>query len=395
MRSEILVPILFLLFLTVSTVSRVYLYYSTLNVIQAGHIEGLILSHPFEKDGYQNFQIKNINIKVDPFPKYKLGDYVDVIVAKPSNERVLYRPKIELVNVKKVRVLNVISDYRFRLISIVKRNIPEPYSGLILGMTIGYKDDFPSDFLDLLKRTGTIHIIVVSGYNVSIVISGISIIFSMFFNRLNLLLSIIFVLIFAGLAGFDPPVVRASIMGIIAVIGSSYGNHRFSLYILYVTLASMVLVNPSYLTDIGFQLSAVATATVIVSSMFISGAKAFISTVFITTFVNLAIFPIISYYFGTISLISILSNLLVIWIIPFITFGGFFFFLFPVFLLKICLIIFIDFYLICIRLFGSLEFGYVQYKFSIADMFIYYFVLLFGYLMIFKWKSYLNEKIAS
>lgn len=391
MRSEILVPVLFLFFLTVSTVNRVYLYYSTLNIVQSGHIEGLILSHPYEKDGYQNFKLKNINVKVGPFPKYKLGDYVDVLSVKPIDKTVLYRPKVKLISEKNVHVLNVISDYRFRLISIVKRNISEPYSGLILGMTIGYKDDFPSDFLDLLKRTGTIHIIVVSGYNVSIVISSISTIFAMFGRRWNLFLCTVFVLLFAGLAGFDPPVVRASIMGIIAVIGSFYGNYRFPLYILYVTLAFMVLINPAYLSDVGFQLSAVATATVIVGSMVVKGLGTFISTVFITTFVNLAIYPIISYYFGTISLISILSNLLIMWVIPFITFGGFFFFLFPVFLLKLCLIIFIDFYLIWIRFLGNLEFGYIQYKFSIADMFIYYFVLLFGYLLIFKWRSYLNE----
>jgi len=391
MRSEIVAPIVFLMILTLSTVLRLYFYYqNSKQYFQYEHIEGYILSHPFNKDGFQNFQVKSINIKTGVFPKYRLGDYVVIIAKNNGSTNSVYYPKIEVQENRNLLILNKISIYRENLIFKAKRNLPEPYAGLILGMTMGYRDDFPHDFLDLLKRTGTIHIIVVSGYNVAIVILFISFVFTFFGRKINLLFVIISVLAFACLAGLDPPVVRASIMGLIAVIGTFSGNSRMSLYVLYITLLIMLLINPSYLFDIGFQLSGVATGTVILASM-ITTEVTFSSVVFVSSFVNLALIPPISYYFGTISLISLVSNLMILWIVPFVTFGGFVFFVFPIFVIKVFLVFLIDFYIVITKALGSLEFASIDYRFSVAYIFTYYLVLFFIYLFIFKWKRYLNE----
>lgn len=391
MRSEILIPILFLSFLTISIVIRVYLYYSSISDQKIITVEGVILSHPYIKNGYQNLQISGVNVKTYPFPQYRLGDYVFITPKQVGYSKVLYFPDIEIIDRKNVSLLNSLSVFRSTLISRVKRNMSEPYSGLLLGMTIGYKDDFPEDFLYLLKKTGTIHIIVVSGYNISIVMSSISIIFGFLGKRLHLLFSIIFALLFAGIAGFDPSVVRATIMGLVTVIGAYYGSQRFPLYVLYSTLVLMIIVNPAYLFDISFQLSAVATFGVVVCSILENEKESIFSFMFMTIFVSLFIFPIISYYFETVSIISILSNLLVAWVIPFITIGGFLFLMFPVLLLKIVLIFFIDLYLVLIKFFGNFTIGYINYKFSIAGIFLYYFILLVIYLIIYKWVRYFNE----
>ncbi len=389
MRSEIFIPVIFLLVLTFSTVARLY-YYFYIRDIRGKGIEGYVFSHPYIKNGYQNFQIKSINIKTGIFPKYRLGDYLVVVPKNNDFTNSVYYPKITVQESRNISVLNWISVYREKLILKVKRNLSQPYSGLVLGMTIGYKDDFPDDFLDLLKRTGTIHIIVVSGYNVALVVTFTSSVFAFVGRKLNLFLAIISVLLFVCFAGFDPPVVRASIMGLIALIGIYSGNSRMSLYILYITLLVMLLVNPAYLIDIGFQLSAIATGAVILASM-ITSKDTFISAIFVNTFVNLTIYPVISYYFGTISFISLISNLMILWMVPLVTFSGFLFFVFPTLFVKVYLISLLDFYIFVTKVLGSLEFASITYKFSITYMLIYYLVLLFIYLFIFKWKRYLND----
>lgn len=389
MRSEIFIPVIFLLFLTFSTVARLYCYFYIRDIRGKG-IEGYVFSHPYIKNGYQNFQINGISIKTNIFPKYRLGDYLVVVPWKNGNPNSMYYPKITVQESRNISILNWISIYREKLVLNVKRNLPQPYSGLVLGMTIGYKDDFPDDFLDLLKRTGTIHIIVVSGYNVALVVTFISSVFAFVGRRLNLFLAIISVLIFVCLAGFDPPVVRASIMGLIALIGIYSGNSRMSLYILYITLLVMLLVNPTYLIDIGFQLSGIATGAVILASV-VTSEDTFISAIFVNTFVNLTIYPVISYYFGTISFISLISNIMILWMVPFVTFSGFLFFVFPTLFVKVFLVSLIDFYIFITNALGSLAFASITYKFSITYMLIYYLILLFVYVFILKWKRYLND----
>lgn len=386
MRSEIFAPVLLLLSLTTLSVLRCYFYYSRFeNSIKS--VEGHVLSHPFEKNGYQYLEISGFNVRTFIFPKYELGDYLVINGRNHTNKKVFYNPDIKLVEAKSISIFKVFSDIRLSLVSKVKRSLPQPYSGLILGMTIGYKDDFPDDFLDLLKKTGTIHVIVVSGYNISIVASSMSVLFGAFGRRSSLFLTLISVLLFAAIAGFDPSVVRATFMGLIALIGSYYGKARFSLYILYITLMFMLLIKPAYLLDISFQLSAVATLSVILCSILNDGKESLFTSIFMTAFVSFSIFPIISYYFGTVSLLSILSNIFVSWAIPFITIGGFFFFILPVSLLKIALILFIDFYLVVSRFVGSFDFGFINYKFSISILVTYYCVLLLSYLIIYRWRK--------
>ena len=391
MRSEIIIPIAFLCILTFSTITRLY-YYFYLREFREQSLEGYLFSHPYIKNGYQNFQIKNINIKTGILPKYRLGDYLVVTPKNNNFTNSVYYPKITVQESRNISILNWISIYREKLILNVKRNLSQPYSGLVLGMTIGYKDDFPDDFLDLLKRTGTIHIIVVSGYNVALVVTFISTVFAFVGRKLNLFLAIISVLIFVCLAGFDPPVFRASIMGLIALIGIYSGNSRMSLYILYITLLVMLLVNPAYLIDIGFQLSGIATGAVILASV-VTSEDTFISAIFVNTFVNLTIYPVISYYFGTISFISLISNIMILWMVPLVTFSGFLFFVFPTLFVKVFLVSLIDFYVFVMSVLGSryLSFASITYKFSITYMLIYYLVLMFIYVFILKWKRYLND----
>lgn len=200
----------------------------------------------------------------------------------------------------------------------------EPNRSLALGITIGAKRGLPADIVENFNITGTSHIVAMSGYNITIIIGFFGILSWVIGRRLNLWLSLFLVLGFVVVAGASASVVRAGVMGALLLFAFNLGRMYMAFPALIFTSALMLYANPRIgLWDIGFQLSFAATLGIVclmplLEKIFSNfgeywGVKKIILGTFSAIFATM---PIILFYFGRLSLVALLANILVLPFVP-------------------------------------------------------------------------------
>jgi competence protein ComEC len=139
------------------------------------------------------------------------------------------------------------------------------------------------------------------------------------------LLSVAGILFYDCLAGFQASIVRASLMAGLAFSAQVLGKQRDGLYALFLTALAMLLWQPNYLTDVGFQLSFASTAGILIIPRLLKRFENGFSSDLITTFsAQVATLPILVSGFGAYSLWSVVVNALVLWTVPILMIlGGF------------------------------------------------------------------------
>jgi DNA uptake protein ComE-like DNA-binding protein len=125
--------------------------------------------------------------------------------------------------------------------------------------TIGSKEPMSDQFAQAVKSTGVSHIIVASGFNVIIIILSVTKLSRYLGKWWPWTLSIIFIFCYIILSGVSPAIIRANIMGIMAGLAVVSGRQCASIRVLIIAAGAMLLVNPNWLFDFGFQLSFGAT----------------------------------------------------------------------------------------------------------------------------------------
>ncbi|PWK78194.1 competence protein ComEC [Mucilaginibacter oryzae] len=136
-------------------------------------------------------------------------------------------------------------------------------------LILGYKAELSDDVLQAYSKTGTIHVLSVSGAHVGLVWAILAFLLQ-FLNRfkygrlIRACIIIPFIWYYAMLSGFSPAVCRAAAMISMVVIGKTYNRYVNNLNILAISAFVLLLYNPLYITDVGFQLSYLAVAGLIV-----------------------------------------------------------------------------------------------------------------------------------
>ncbi len=287
-------------------------------------LETTLFSEPKTNIRSQIFSVNYKNQRITVFaplnPEIHYGDNVKIIGSLNSrllNNKEIFsvNAKIEAKKDKSNYILAISSFVRQKLISFYKENLNPNYSGLMLGIVFGIKEYIPSDFLQNLKTAGVMHVIAASGMNVTLVAGFLNSIFLIFFKRqIALVMSIVGIVAYGVLAGLEPSIIRASIMGILVFTASILGRQMWAAYGLIFTGYAMLLWDPGLLYDIGFQLSFLATTGLIYIKPFFSNK---ILDGFQTTiFAQGATLPVLIVNFGTYSLWSIVVNSLVLWTVP-------------------------------------------------------------------------------
>ncbi len=287
-------------------------------------LETTLLSEPKVSIRNQIFPIVYKNQRVMVFapvyPEIHYGDRAKItgsLASKVINnkENFSINAKIELKKDNSDFILAVSSAIRQKIISFYQQSLNQNFSGLMLGIVFGIKEYIPSSFVKDLKTAGVMHVIAASGMNVTLVAGFLSSIFLLFFKRqIALVISIVGIIIYAVLAGLEPSIIRASIMGILVFTASIFGRQTWPLYGLLLAGFVMLMWDPNLLNDIGFQLSFLATIGLLYMKPFFKNK---ILDGFQTTiFAQAATLPILVSNFGTYSLWSIVVNSLILWTIP-------------------------------------------------------------------------------
>lgn len=228
-------------------------------------------------------------------------------------------------------------------VSVTQKNISEPYASLLTGLILGDYSDLSSQLKEDYRRAGLTHVLVVSGYHLSLIADNlIKLLQSFGLAPLFVFwISFVSIVFYSAIAGFSPSVIRAAIMAILVLIARS--NSRFYNVYNALLLAAILMIwhNPKILLfDFGFQLSFLATMGLIYlypyfvkiwqleKKSFLNWKQCLAGTFSALVFV----FPWIFYKTGEISLIAPLSNFLVLPLIPLTMILGFIFICFAAFL---------------------------------------------------------------
>ncbi len=209
--------------------------------------------------------------------------------------------------------------------------IPPFESNLLGGLILGERASFPEEMKENFIKTGTIHIVALSGYNVSIIAEWFIKLFSFLPTGLGFYGAIFVIILFVLMTGAYATSIRAGIMAILVLIARLTGRNYDVLRALILTSVLMILFNPYTLYfDISFQLSFIATIAVIfftprIEKYFYFLPKSFgmRDIVSVTFSAYIFVLPFILYKMGNLSLVSLPVNVLVLPLIPLIMLLGF------------------------------------------------------------------------
>jgi len=205
--------------------------------------------------------------------------------------------------------------------SVIDSYLPEPHASLLNGILFGIDLKTSRVFYEKLKMVGLIHIVVLSGINITLLGSLVGSITGFFSKRASLLLTILTIILFILFVGPKAPIVRAGIMGIITLVAVIFGKKNISLYSLFLSFLMIATFYPQWIGTISLQLSYGATLGIILFGL--PNSKNQIINDLKTTFAaSIFTVPIIFLYFRQISFISPVSNILVGWtILPIMVLG--------------------------------------------------------------------------
>lgn len=259
----------------------------------------------------------------------------------PTKEKpvmTMFFPKVELVKKEKNLLLVPIepglaltSFIRQRVTSLFEQTLPANSSALLLGIVFGIREGMEKSFSDNLRTTGVVHVVAASGMNVTMVGGFLAGVFKIFLRRqLALFLTLFGLMFYALLTGFDPPIVRATIMGSLVLFAQILGRQSLALFGLFLAGYSMLMLSPRLLFDVGFQLSLLSTLGLLLGKPLLDqkltskSMPGFLISEDVKTTISaqVATLPILLANFNTYSLWSVLVNGLVLWTVPVLMVGG-------------------------------------------------------------------------
>ncbi len=218
---------------------------------------------------------------------------------------------------------------RQRIINAQARWLGEPEGSLVSAMVIGSRAiDLPYDVKDAFVRTGLAHALAASGFQVSLILSVVIALTQRFSPQVQFSSGMIALGTFVGLTGIQPAVMRAAVMGAGALIGLVMERQIKPLGSLLLASTLLLLWQPLWVWDLGFQLSLLATLGLLVTAPLLTKWLDWLPTT-IAPFVAVPIaaylwtLPLQLFAFGVVSPYSIPVNLVATPLISIISLGGF------------------------------------------------------------------------
>lgn len=207
----------------------------------------------------------------------------------------------------------------------IRDAISEPQASLGVSYLSGHRRALPDSLSEQLRILGLTHLVVASGFHLTIVVRFMRRLFAKVSKYLATSMSIIFIGMFLLITGFSTSMTRAAIVTTLSILAWYYGRKLHPLILLSFVAGLTAILHPPHLWgDVGWVLSFSAFAGVIIlapliNRYFWSGEKepSYFRHLFVaTTAAQLATFPVIAYSFGEYSYLALISNLLMMPFVP-------------------------------------------------------------------------------
>lgn len=317
--------------------------------------EGVVVHEPDTRENSvhlvvrvtQDEKTEKILLVVRRYPEFEYGDKVRVFgkLTLPKNfketngrtfDYVSYLEKdgiFSMMNFPNVEVVahgegnKIVSSLfviKHAFLDGVSQVVPEPHSSLLGGLLVGAKHSLGKELETDFRTAGVIHIIVLSGYNITLVAYFFMSVFSFFTARFRAASGVASIFLFTIMTGAGAATVRASLMAGLIVFARATGRTADVLHLLFIAGFFMVLWNPHILLhDPSFQLSFLATLGLLLLSEKISTRITFIPKKFLlreitaaTLSTQIFVLPLLLYQTGQLSLVALPANLFILSAIP-------------------------------------------------------------------------------
>ena len=301
-------------------------------VLESGTLGRVLVKTNLYPEYFYGDMLK-LNSKIKPPENFSGFDYQNYL-AKDDIFLVSQYPEIALISRPASKdFYGYLLGIKKSFIDIINKILLEPQASFLAALLVGAKRTLSPDLMDAFNRTGTSHIVAISGYNISI----ISVMLLNFLGYLFLPRRLIFWLVGIGLvlftliAGAGASVVRVAIMGGLLILAKREGRSYQITNAIIFTGAAMLFLNPYLLRyDTGFQLSFLATLGLVYLAPHFNKWFSRLPN-FLSLRVNLAAtlsaqimtLPVVLFGFGRFSLIAVLANVLILPVVPLTMLFGF------------------------------------------------------------------------
>jgi competence protein ComEC len=265
-------------------------------------------------------------------------DYQGYLANQGIYSTMLY-PDIEILETGRgFKPLEWVYSLKKSLSQSIARTMPEPQVSLAQGVVLGIRYNIPQSVKDDFARTGTAHLLAISGLHLSI-LAGIllSLGLRLFGKRryIYIWLALGVIWLYALITGLNPPVVRGAIMASLFLSAELLGRQRTAITSLAFAAAVMVGIDPAILWDAAFQLSFLGMAGLIFIAPPLMGlgrklvavtigeegwgasmATIVTDSFSVTLAATLAVWPVVAHYFGIVSLVGPLATFLALPALP-------------------------------------------------------------------------------
>lgn len=236
-----------------------------------------------------------------------------------------------------------LEKFRSLLRTAIRENADSPEGEIIQAMILGEQSEIPRDVMDTFSRTGTTHIIAISGFNIGIIAAFSFLIIRALMKsseylllRFNIvkaatLFAFLPIILYAFIAGFGISVVRAALMIMAFLLAVLFGRERDPVNILALAALAILAFSPLALFDVSFQLSFAAVASILfivprltafiprgqpekkpVHPRLSKAFSGFLLFLAVTLAAALGTAPLIVYYFNLLSPVTLLANVLIV-----------------------------------------------------------------------------------
>ncbi|MBI2618083.1 ComEC/Rec2 family competence protein [Candidatus Kaiserbacteria bacterium] len=327
--------------------------------------EGIVIDEPDVRERNTNYTVllenisgenvrDRVRIVVESYPQFQYGDRVSIRgeLQKPdgfttdngryfdygaflSKDDIFYQMLFPTVDLTSEGHGNPIKRRLFAFkrsfLESVQKSIPDPEVSLLGGLVVGAKQSLGEKLQEDFRTTGIIHIVVLSGYNVTIVADAMMRALSFLPRTVGMSFGAVAIILFAVMTGASATIVRASIMALLVILARATGRTYDITRALFIAGFFMILHNPKILLhDTSFQLSFLATlgliwlAPIIERRLhFIPGKFQFREVATATLSTQIFVLPLLLYKMGELSLVALPVNLLVLLTVPVTMFFGF------------------------------------------------------------------------
>lgn len=376
-----------------------------------------------------------VTLTGEDFSQYKVGNYYELsgklrTPFKASNPSqfdygkylrnfdtftVFYSDNAKLLKSKlsfKWKFLQNLNNLRDKIVNVHAQYLKSPNLEILGGIVFGDDAVAPPDYIKAsFVNSGLLHILAASGMNVAFIYG-----FWVFFLKrirapfkFTVLTGMGIVIIYTMMTGLGASVIRAALMLLLILIGKLIDRDAHSVSLLSVVALIMLIYNPAFINDVGFQLSFIVTFGLLTTANVIFDRYKELpvpnwltGAILIPIVAQIWVAPIQMFYFNTISLYSVFANVLSMPFLSIISFGGFvssIIAIFTPFTDKICMVIdFVLNYVLHILVFISNFFANLPNSLittthpSVVQVIIYYTIILLLTLAI---KTGFNKKIVT